>query len=622
MFIFAFLLTGAAVLFPFLSFASETVGTVSASDRFAWSENLGWINFAAPESDVLVTDTAITGYAWNENYGWINLSPTQSGVSNDGEGNLDGQAWGENIGWIDFDNVTIGTTGVFSGTAQGGISGTITFDCDHCLVQTDWRPASTRGGTTPEPEVPGGSSGGWMPPKAVATSTPEDIIPIDLYPTPPGPIVQAILDNEIIQALEDTFDILIPDFIKERLRRGEDLKLSLRDLLPKYAPDALSGLWNLIPPTADRFALQPLPGETRLLAQKFPQLSDAFDRVGISRMADVGKLTGAKLALPGFSQIVGLSKTKVVAGKFSLLMGVPTADLTLAQKRMLPTETIFARALDERLDLKTNLTFSDQGRPIQQISTIVGKTLNLVVKPEAPVRKVTGYIVLSKRQNGATAIRLPMNSLAAAAMFASPSLAQKAEVPEKKFVLSEFEYEDIDGDGIYTASVTAPVVSGEYEVITVMDYLNPDYGSKEIRLIAVVDPEGYVFAKNGKYESRISEATVSIYWLNEQSGDYELWPAKEYLQTNPQRTDARGTYSFLVPEGSYYLAVEAGGFKDYLGEPFMVEEGNGVHVNVELVDKGGWLPDFLNLNTLIIILIGLAVLYRLYWSPRQSKYLN
>lgn len=137
--------------------AYAAAGTVLSSHSYAWSNNVGYINFA----NVTVTDSALGGSAWSANKGFINFSPAQGGVVNDGTGNLSGSAWGEQLGWIDFNNVSIDANGQFSGTATGDLVGTITFDCpNYCDVQTDWRPASTApsstggGGATPAPSEP------------------------------------------------------------------------------------------------------------------------------------------------------------------------------------------------------------------------------------------------------------------------------------------------------------------------------------------------------------------------------------------------------------------------------------------------------------------------------------
>lgn len=124
-----------------LPLAHVSAGTVLSSHKYAWSNNVGYINFES----VIVNNNALSGYAWSTNKGLIKFNPAQGGVLNDGTGDLSGFAWGEQLGWIDFSNVSInGTTGKFSGTATGTLVGTITFDCpNYCDVQTDWRPNTT-----------------------------------------------------------------------------------------------------------------------------------------------------------------------------------------------------------------------------------------------------------------------------------------------------------------------------------------------------------------------------------------------------------------------------------------------------------------------------------------------
>jgi hypothetical protein len=114
-------------------------GVVLSSSKYAWSDNVGYINF----ENVTVGDTKLSGSAWSKNKGFINLNPANGGVLNDGAGNLSGSAWGEQLGWIDFSSVKINTNGKFSGTATGTLVGTITFDCHFCDVETDWRIAAS-----------------------------------------------------------------------------------------------------------------------------------------------------------------------------------------------------------------------------------------------------------------------------------------------------------------------------------------------------------------------------------------------------------------------------------------------------------------------------------------------
>lgn len=91
-----------------------------------------------------------------------------------------------------------------------------------------------------------------------------------------------------------------------------------------------------------------------------------------------------------------------------------------------------------------------------------------------------------------------------------------------------------------------------------IDYIDPVLGTRQMRMTTVIDPRAMFEKRDGK-ETRIPGAIVSLYYLNSTTKTYELWPAGDYRQENPQITDVRGTYSFLVPEGSYYFHVEAPG---------------------------------------------------------------
>ncbi len=157
--------------------SSAAAGVIDATHRYAWSENVGWIDFGTIEGNVQITDAALTGYAWGENVGWISLNCANTAscgtvdykVTNNGEGTLGGYAWSENLGWIQFDpphaGVRIDASGTFSGYAWGENIGWIVFHCNNqnsCdtadfKVRTDWRPLSGRAN---EAAVPTALSGG------------------------------------------------------------------------------------------------------------------------------------------------------------------------------------------------------------------------------------------------------------------------------------------------------------------------------------------------------------------------------------------------------------------------------------------------------------------------------
>src|SRR5437867_2687672 len=76
------------------SSAQATDGTIDSTFKYAWGENIGWLNFGTTGGNIKVTDAALSGYIWSENFGWINLNPTFGGVTNNGSGVLSGYAWG------------------------------------------------------------------------------------------------------------------------------------------------------------------------------------------------------------------------------------------------------------------------------------------------------------------------------------------------------------------------------------------------------------------------------------------------------------------------------------------------------------------------------------------------
>lgn len=136
--------------------AAMLAGTLAATGdtttdpvyKFAWSENVGWMNACPKNNEVTVhyyeeTGGWLSGYIWCENIGWIvmgnsnggpygNTTRRTWGVNVDANGDLSGYAWGENVGWISFDHPLCDaainpTNGVFSGHAWGENIGWLTF---------------------------------------------------------------------------------------------------------------------------------------------------------------------------------------------------------------------------------------------------------------------------------------------------------------------------------------------------------------------------------------------------------------------------------------------------------------------------------------------------------------
>ena len=222
---------------PFV-YASTTDGTIGTTDRYAWSENVGWLDFGTTLGAIHVTDSALTGYAYGENIGWISLNCSNTStcadnayaVTNNSEGTLSGYAWGENTGWINFapaqGGVSISSAGVFSGYAYSENLGWLVFATDH-PVTTDWRPASSRNSVTLVPAPVVSSNGPPVPANASPASLPGYKAPRNQIIYPDGRVVY--LDEPTVTApVTPPSTSALPVFVFTKNRkqndRGEDIR--------------------------------------------------------------------------------------------------------------------------------------------------------------------------------------------------------------------------------------------------------------------------------------------------------------------------------------------------------------------------------------------------------------
>ncbi len=377
----------------------------------------------------------------------------------------------------------------------------------------------------------------------------------------------------------------------------------IEEAVTRATPESLQKKWDLV--QARRFmeiSILPLPDNIKKLALDFPTFQETLEKIGISKPEDAGKLRVARLSFPGLAETIGIK-----SGMLSL------KNFTAEDKIKIPSNFIFARVAEDKIDLNTEISFGTDNSVTKSINTIQNKPLYLVIKPDKPVSKITGYIVFksiaSKGPSDNLASGLSSESSASLVdTFISSSEngseGQDRQITiQKDLVTSEFEYTDADQDGIYTASITSPNIEGKYDVRTIVEYKDKNLKSLEDNTTLVVDPEGYIYENFGWGELRIKDAVVTLYWLNSDTKKYEIWPADKFMQKNPQTTDKTGTYSFLVPEGNYYIEVKAGGHANYKGEAFEVTEGSGIHADIELDIANWWQRIFTPERTIIIVLL-------------------
>lgn len=128
------------------------------------------------------------------------------------------------------------------------------------------------------------------------------------------------------------------------------------------------------------------------------------------------------------------------------------------------------------------------------------------------------------------------------------------------------EMSDPDGDAVYSGVFTAngPRHSSGDFTLSVQCGANQTQASGEV----LIDPEGVVFdVKSG---AALAGATVACQQAQSliaadgsASTTFDLWPAADYGQVNPQSTLGDGYFSFFTPVGSYRLRVNRSGYQAY-----------------------------------------------------------
>ncbi|TSD05250.1 MAG: hypothetical protein Athens071412_448 [Parcubacteria group bacterium Athens0714_12] len=73
-----------------------------------------------------------------------------------------------------------------------------------------------------------------------------------------------------------------------------------------------------------------------------------------------------------------------------------------------------------------------------------------------------------------------------------------------------------------------------------------------------VEEPGYVCRQSTA--KRLPGAEVTLYHFNQEKNVWEKWPASQYFQVNPEITDNKGEYIFMVNPGEYYLTVSKEGY--------------------------------------------------------------
>ncbi len=203
-----------------------------------------------------------------------------------------------------------------------------------------------------------------------------------------------------------------------------------------------------------------------------------------------------------------------------------------------------------------------------------------------------------------------------------------------------FRYENSNRN--YIVDFKTPLFAGgKYNIKLMIIYKDGSVDLVEVGEI-LIDPYGYVYRRiirqkialfkkltiislQEKFEEeKVSSAKITLYHKNKNKNIFEMWPGYNYDQKNPQFTNERGEYGFMVPAGIYYLeAVNQPTNEKYETEPFEVVD-RVINKNIEIgITYIYWYQDPDNIlvviNLILLISLLITLLYLIYKRSYKSK---
>jgi len=240
-----------------------------------------------------------------------------------------------------------------------------------------------------------------------------------------------------------------------------------------------------------------------------------------------------------------------------------------------------------------------QNQPTQPETTITPKEIDLTKKLETPQDET---ITLLKDSSFTISI--------SQSKFSKKIQNVVATLNNTAYLLSYNKQEDS-----YKATISAPDKKGTYPFEVLIIFTDGTFEKLSNKIL--VDPYGYVYSLIDNQELRISGATVTLYYYNEAKNAFEIWPAKDYNQINPQITDKTGEFAFFVPNGKYYLTVKKDGYNFKKTDQFLVKN-NIVNINIELQKTNLINLNIFDILPLLIITFGVIILSIFIWMIRHT----
>jgi hypothetical protein len=107
---------------------------------------------------------------------------------------------------------------------------------------------------------------------------------------------------------------------------------------------------------------------------------------------------------------------------------------------------------------------------------------------------------------------------------------------------------------------------------------------KEVAFLKVIPP-GVVLGKGNDLPIEGAEVLLSVF--NQTVNSWSAWDGQAFDQKNPQKTNEKGEYGFLIPPGKYRLEVSKRGFGTARTQDLRAENNYLINANIFLAEKAG-----------------------------------
>ncbi|HSA83944.1 MAG TPA: fibronectin type III domain-containing protein [Patescibacteria group bacterium] len=130
---------------------------------------------------------------------------------------------------------------------------------------------------------------------------------------------------------------------------------------------------------------------------------------------------------------------------------------------------------------------------------------------------------------------------------------------------------------------------GFYQIISTSTDGAGNFTKQELNYVEVING-GKIVNNAG---NPIEHAKIEVFYKDFDSQLWVSWNGNSYEQKNPQITNKNGEFSSLLPPGTYYVKVQADGYRSIASTAFIIDTPTTFNPVISLQDKKGiWIGKF------------------------------